>query len=316
MSYNPHFLFRNRHFNTVYRTIFHQTQISYNRKRLETKDGDFLDLDFSTVASDKIVIIIHGLEGSSDSNYVKSAVGLFNRNDYDVLALNLRGCSGEPNRLESSYHSGKTEDLREVISDIQGNYNYKEINLIGYSLGGNIVLKYLGESSHQKGELVKSAVTISVPCDLKGSAEALAKAKNMVYTRRFLKSLKKKTIIKLKKFGYPPSVYDNISKSKNFYDFDNLYTAPAHGFKDAYDYWQQCSSKQFIKNIKLPTLLITSLDDPFLTESCIPIEEAEKNKKFDLELTKYGGHVGFNTRFGSKNKLWLENRMLNFIQNQ
>lgn len=315
-SYNPNYFFRNKHFNTVYRTVFHQTQINYNRKRLETEDNDFLDLDFSFVNSDKITIVIHGLEGSANSNYVKSLVKVLNTNDFDVVVLNLRGCSGEPNRILSSYHSGKTDDLSLVISYIENKYSHKEINLVGFSLGGNIVLKYLGENNNQISAKVKSSVTISVPCDLKGSSEELAKTNNFIYMHRFLKTLKRKAFDKLKIFPHPPLVSENIKRAKNFHDFDDLFTAPVHGFKDVNDYWEKSSSKQFIPNIKTPSLLITSLDDPFLSKSCIPEKEANKNNHFTLEVSKYGGHVGFNTNPITNNVLWLEHRILQFLQNQ
>lgn len=314
--YTPHYFFRNKHFNTIFRTVFHQTQINYRRKRLKTKDNDFLDLDFSMVNSSRIAIVIHGLEGSSNSNYIKSLTKVLNSNDMDVVAVNLRGCSGEPNKLLHSYHSGKTDDLEAVVSFIENQYSYKEINLVGFSLGGNIILKYLGECKYIIPAILSTAVTVSVPCDLKGSSEELAKIENFFYIRRFLRTLKIKAQAKLKQFPQAPQISETIKTAKNFYDFDNLFTAPIHGFIDANDYWNKCSSKQFIPNINIPSLLITSMDDPFLSESCIPCKEASENEFFTLEVSKYGGHVGFNTNFNVNNGLWLENRILNFLQYQ
>ncbi len=314
-TYNPKYFFKSKHFNTVYRTFFHDFNLDYNRKRIETKDGDFLDLDFSTIDSSNITIIIHGLEGSSNSSYVKSLTKVLNEQLIDVVAINLRGCSDEPNRLLSSYHSGKTDDLEEVIDYIKNNYNYKNIHVVGFSLGGNITLKYLGENGLSPTSKVQSAVAISVPCDLKGSSESLAKFSNKVYMQRFLISLKKKSLHKLNMFPNSFLTKEKIENAKSFFDFDNLYTAPAHGFKDAFDYWKKSSSKQFIPNIKVPTLLITSIDDPFLSKTCIPIQEAKNNKQFYLELTKYGGHVGFNSSKSNYNGLWLEQRITNFIKN-
>lgn len=314
-TYNPKYFFKSKHFNTVYRTFFHDYKIDYHRKRLETKDGDFLDLDFSIVNSSSITIIIHGLERSSNSNYVKSLTKVLNKQLIDVVAINLRGCSGEPNRLIISYHSGKTDDLNEVIDCIQNQYNYKNIHIVGFSLGGNITLKYLGENGFDASSKIQTAVTISVPCDLKGSSESLAKFWNKVYMQRFLISLKKKSIHKLNQFPNSFLKKEEIENAKNFFDFDSLYTAPAHGFKNAFDYWKKSSSKQFIPNIKTPTLLITSIDDPFLSKTCIPIQEAKNNKYFNLELTKYGGHVGFNSNKSNYNGLWLEQRIADFILN-
>jgi predicted alpha/beta-fold hydrolase len=315
-TYNPRYFFRSKHFNTVYRTLFHNIIIDYKRKRLELNDGDFLDLDFSQVNSDKIAIVIHGLEGSSNSNYVKSVTKVLNDSHWDVVSINLKGCSGEPNRLLSSYHSGKTDDLATVISFLENHYNYASFSLIGFSLGGNVTLKYLGEIGDQFPSKIKSAATISVPCDLKGSSESIAKFWNTVYMQRFLISLKKKSHIKLKQFPKSFLKKEDIDKVKNFFDFDNMYTAPAHGFADAFDYWEKSSSKQFIAGIKIPTLLITASDDPFLSQSCIPIKEANNNENFVLEITKHGGHVGFNANFSRSNGLWLENRIVQFLEDQ
>ena len=314
-TYNPKYFFKNKHFNTVYRTLFHDFNIKYERKRLETNDGDFLDLDFSIVDSTSITVIIHGLEGSSNSSYVKSLTKILNEQLIDVVAINLRGCSGEPNRLMSSYHSGKTDDLKAVITYLENKFKYKQFHIVGFSLGGNITLKYLGENGLNLSSKIQSAVTVSVPCELNGSSESLAKFWNKIYMQRFLISLKKKSLYKLKQFPNSFLKKELIEQAKNFYDFDNLYTAPAHGFKDAFDYWKKSSSKQFIPNIKIPSLLITSIDDPFLSKTCIPIQEANNNKYFNLELTKYGGHVGFNSSKFNSNDLWLEHRVVNFIKN-
>lgn len=314
-TYKPFYFFKNKHFNTVYRNLFHHTNVTYKRKRIETDDGDFLDLDFSITNSKKIVIVIHGLEGSSSSTYVKSLTTTLNSNNFDVVAINLRGCSGETNHLLSSYHSGKTDDLAAVLSYLEDHNNYDDYYLTGFSLGGNQILKYLGENGYKTNTKIRSAVTISVPCDLKGSSEVLEKFGNQIYMRRFIRSLKHKTLIKSQRFPNSFLNKDEIEKVKNLYEFDNLYTAPAHGFIDAYDYWKKSSSKQFITNIKIPTLLITAVDDPFLSKSCYPIKEASKNSNFYLELTKYGGHVGFNSNFSNSNDLWLENRIVQFINN-
>ena len=314
-DYYPQLIFRNKHFNTAYRTLFYRFEINYKRKRVVTTDNDFLDLDFAIVNSDKIVILLHGLEGSSDSNYIKSLTKVLNDQNFDVVVLNFRGCSGEPNMLLESYHSGKTDDLKEVISYLETEHSYNEINIVGFSLGGNIALKYLGECGTKVPGLLKTTVTISVPCDLKGSSEALGRFSNKPYMMRFLRTLKKKAFDKLAKFPDSPLIIENIKKAQNFNDFDNAFTAPAHGFKNAFDYWDKSSSKQFIPDIKVPTLLITSMDDPFLSKSCFPVAEAKANPYFNLDLKKYGGHVGFNTEFGIKNDLWLENRIAEFIKN-
>ena len=312
-SYHPEFLFKNNHFNTIYRTLFQNLKIKYTRKRLELNDGDFIDLDFSSINSNKIIVAIHGLEGSSNSNYIKSLTKVLNQYQFDVVAINLRGCSGEANRKLSSYHSGKTDDLDKVINYLNTKYSYDEINLVGFSLGGNLILKYMGEHIFDSHKLIKTAVTVSAPCDLKGSSVELSKFWNNAYMKRFLISLKKKLITKSEQFPNSFLEIEKIKNARNFFDMDNLYTAPAHGFKDAFDYWKKNSSKQFIPAIKTPTLLITSQDDPFLSNSCIPVEQAKTNSNFTLELTNYGGHVGFNSSFLTSNNHWLEKRIVEFL---
>ncbi|WP_456460943.1 YheT family hydrolase [Lutibacter sp.] len=313
-TYQPPLLFKNNHFNTIYKTLFFKNNIIYKRKRISTPDNDFLDLDFSIVGSNTLVIAMHGLEGSSRSHYLVSVINYLNSKKIDCVALNFRGCSGEDNNQLYSYNSGKTDDLSTVLNFILKHYSYKNIVLLGYSMGGNITLKYMGETNNKIPSEIKGAVAISVPCDLEGSSDALAKWDNTVYIQRFLKTLKKKTFIKLKKF--PNNNIDKaaVLNAKTFEDFDNAVTAPLFQFKNAKDYWNKCSSKPFIPHINKPTLLISALDDSFLNESCYPIEEAENHKYLIFEMPKYGGHVGFNTSYLGKDLLWSEKRISNYIE--
>lgn len=313
-TYNPTFPFKNGHFNTIYRILFANNKVIFKRKRLELDDGDFIDLDISSVKSDKLVIAIHGLEGSSKSTYIVSLTKVLNEHNFDVIAMNHRSCSGELNRLLSSYHSGKTEDLEAVITYIEKHYNYKEIHIVGYSLGGNITLKYMGEG--KVSSKIKSAVGVSVPCSLSDSSKQMNLLSNRLYLNRFLKSLKVKAFEKLKQFPDSFLTKEKIQSIKNFNDFDTIYTAPAHGFKNAEDYYKKSSCKQYIHSIKLPTLLITSLDDPFFGEASYPFQEAKLNDAFFMEATKYGGHVGFGTYLNQKKNTWSEHRILSFLKNQ
>jgi len=312
-TYKPSFLFKNAHFNTVYKTLFFDNPINYHRKRIETPDKDFIDLDFSTVNSNTLVIAKHGLEGSSNSKYILSLIKHLNSQQIDAVAVNFRGCSGEDNNHLYSYNSGKTDDVTVIVDYILNNYTYQNIVLVGYSMGGNIALKYLGETTAVPNE-IKAAVSISVPCDLEGSSNTLANWNNSIYLNRFLKTLKEKSLIKIQKF--PKSALDTaaIQNAKTFEDFDNAVTAPLFGYKNAKDYWTQCSSKQFLSNIKTPTLIINAKDDTFLSESCFPYKEANKNSSLYLEVPNYGGHVGFNTTVVGKDQLWSENRITSFIQ--
>ena len=314
-TYQPDLPFRSKHFNTVFRTLFHRLDVSYHRTRLELQDGDFMDLDFNYTGSKKLVIILHGLEGSSRSRYMEAMTMILTDGHLDSVSVNFRGCSGEPNRLLHAYHSGKTEDLAAVLAHIEKEHDYEDYFLIGYSMGGNMVLKYLGEDRDRPSR-IRAGVGVSVPCDLEGSVEAISRFWNMVYMQRFLISLKKKTRDKARMFPDAPLDLKAIYASKDFYDFDNHFTAPVNGFKDASEYWARSSCKQFLKGIEVPTLLITASDDPFLSESCIPFEEAKDHRSFDLELTKYGGHVGYMSSLGNGGGFWLEKRIVGFFKEQ
>ncbi len=313
-NFSPSLLFRNGHVNTIYRSLFMQETHNYQRKRIETLDDDFIDLDFSKVGSDTIVILIHGLEGSSESKYILSAVAEFNSIGYDTVSFNLRGCSGEDNRLLKTYHSGKTEDLDFVVSYLLKNYAYKKIMIVGYSLGGNLTLKYLGEYRDHLPDKVTCAIAVSVPVDLASSGRVMGTLKNKLYMESFLKSLRQKVLAKVEQFpNYKPD-REKLMQAKTFKDFDELYTAPVFNFSSPEDYWEKASSKPYLSKIKIPSLLITSLDDPFLPDECYPYEEAGDSDAFHLEVTKYGGHVGFITGIRKQYNRWLEKRMIRFLK--
>ncbi len=312
---NTNIFFKNKHVNTLYRHFAYKTKIRYIRERIQTSDADFLDLDKSLQNSNKLIVAVHGLEGSAGSNYIQSLVHKANSNNYDVIAINLRGCSGEPNHKLESYHSGKTEDLRDVVQYINNHYSYKEINIVGYSLGGNLTLKYMGEFAEKLPKNITSSVAVSTPCDLKSSALKLSKGINKIYELDFLISLRKKS--KKKFLQFPDHHLDEkkILKSKTFKDFDNYFTAAANGFKNADDYWKKSSCKQFLPFINKPSLLISALDDPFLGKSCYPFKESEYHKYFHFLPVKHGGHVGFCESFNMKKNTWLNNTILDFIKN-
>jgi len=314
-SFNPPFWFRNSHVSTIYpHLIRRMKKMKYQRTRIETPDHDFLDLDFSKVGGQNLMIITHGLEGSSESGYVKGLAQRANREKWDTVALNLRGCSGEPNRLYSSYHSGKTEDLHTVIDYISQNKNYKKIFLVGFSLGGNLTLKYTGEQAENMPQIVAGVVGISVPCQLSAVSSQLNDASNVIYLRRFIRALKKTALEKKRLFPKSAMTEEQINNVKSFADFDGLYTAPAHGFENAQDYWDKCSCRPFLKKIKTKTLLINAQDDPFMPISSYPFEEAEQNPNFYFESPKHGGHVGFAGRLNAQASLWHEDRIIEFLK--
>jgi predicted alpha/beta-fold hydrolase len=310
MIYKPPFLHQFVHFSTIIPNRFRPVNpIGYVRKTIDTADGDFLDLDYSSIGAEKAVLLLHGLEGSSKSTYILGLRNLLNDIGFDVVAMNHRSCSGRPNKLVSSYHSGKTDDVKQVVDHLQ--QSYSKVHLVGFSLGGNMALKYAGE--HGNKAALESIFAISTPCDLAGSSSNLSRIENKVYLNRFLSQLVAKALAKTQ--SHPGSALDTnaIKTCKNFYDFDDAYTAPVHGFDSAQDYYEKSSSKQFISAIQKPTLIINALNDSFLSESCYPYSEVQKNDSVTLITPKYGGHVGFASDFRMKQVFWHEKQILSFI---
>ncbi len=284
----------------------------YERERIFTPDDDFLDIDWSRSGSNKLAIISHGLEGSSNSNYVVGMVKMLNRNGWDALAWNYRSCSGEINRQLRFYNSGTIDDLECVVQHTLKNNSYQKIVLIGFSMGGNLTLLYLGQKNGQIDNKIERAVVFSVPCDLEASTNELAKFKNKIFMRRFLTALHQK--IKAKMETMPGQINDDdFHLIKDFKTYDDRYTAPLHGFKNAEDYWEKCSSNRFIPEIKIPTLIVNARNDPFIADGCYPIEEASSNKNVFLEIPKSGGHVGF-IQFKKDKSYWSEERTMKFLK--
>ena len=304
----PFFLFT-AHLETIYPAILRRViLIPYTRERISTPDDDFLDLDWLRKDSDKVVIISHGLEGNSGRPYVKGMAKVFYDNGFDVVAWNFRGCSDDLNRQLRFYHSGATDDLDTVVNHVTREGKYKKLFLIGFSLGGNLTLKYLGE----RGVIdeIKKAVVFSVPMDLKSSCEKISRPANRIYSSRFLKSLKRKIL--LKSAHRKEIDVSKLGSVKTLMEFDDRYTAPLHGFKNAVDYYTQCSSIHFVGRITTPTLIINTRNDPFLSEECFPEAALEKHPYVKLEILSRGGHVGF-TQFNKNGLYWSEQRALQFL---
>lgn len=312
MNYKPSKLLFNAHLETIFPALLRRVKFApYQRERISTPDDDFLDLDWAKQGSSKLVIISHGLEGNSSKPYIRGMAKAFHSNGYDILAWNFRGCSGEINKKLRFYHSGATDDLQTVI-DHAKTLGYNEIYLIGFSLGGNVTLKYLGEQSSKVSSLIKKAVAISVPLNLHSSCLKISEPDNAIYSNRFLRNLKKK--VRKKSALMPDKISTTgLNKIKTLTDFDDTYTAPIHGFKNAIDYYTMCSSLYFLNDIKVPSLVLNALNDPFLAPDCHPVEEYKEHKFVTVEAPYHGGHVGFSQP--SKHKLyWSEIRALSFIQ--
>ena len=312
-TYKAPFFFSNNHLQTILPTLFRKVKgINYIRERLETMDGDFIDLDISSNGSDKAVLLSHGLEGKSDRAYMLGMTKAFNKRGWDGVAFNFRGCSGEENRTSVTYHSGKTEDLHLVVQYLINVKKYKIISLIGFSLGANLTLKYAGEMRSNMPQEVKSAVGISAPCDLVSSSIEIHKTKNIIYSWRFLITLIDK--MKKKENLHPAHISRDYKSIKTLKDFDDKFTAPLNGFVDALDYWKKCSSIRFISGSAIPILILNAKDDPILGEECFPYKEALESENIYLEITEKGGHVGFIT-FCNNGEFWHETRVTEFVEN-
>ncbi len=314
-DYQPPYWLFNGHLQTIVPSQFRNvTGINYHRERLSTPDDDFLLLDWSAHGSDNLVIISHGLEGDSQRAYIMGMARAFNRAGWDALAWNFRGCGGEINHTLRFYHSGATDDLHLVLEHVLAKKKYQRIVLIGFSLGGNLTLKYLGESVEKLTPEIKAAAVFSVPLDLYTCAEQISSPSNFIYSHRFLRNLKRK--ISQKVLNMPDKLsIAYFSKIKSLKDFDDFYTAPLHGFKDAIDYYTHCSSLHYLKEIHIPTLLVNAQNDPFLSDKCYPVDLLREHPFVYLEIPETGGHVGFMPK-GAKadDNYWAEKRALEFVQ--
>ena len=297
-NFKTHFRFRSGFISTVYSGLIRRLKIKQIRERITLRDGDFIDLDwsYSPSPSKSVIILFHGLEGHGQRPYITGAALHFNEQNIDAICVNFRCCSGELNKYYPTYHSGKTDDVEDIIKHVISLDKYDSIFLKGISLGGNILLKYLGDGSVIPSQ-VKAAMAVSVPCDLAGSAKALHSIKNLPYHINFKWALVNRLKLKQKKF--PEAITKaKIRSIKTLNDFDEVYTSRAHGFKNAQDYYAKCSSLQFLSTIKTPVLILNALNDSFLSEACYPFKEAKTNPNVFLETPDRGGHVGFIRRKG------------------
>ena len=311
-TYKAPFLLKNNHLQTILPTLFRKVKgIRYTRERIDTPDHDFIDLDFSPVGSERAVVLSHGLEGDSGRAYMLGMAGAFNRRGWDSVAFNFRGCSGEPNRLQQTYHSGKTDDLHRVVEYLLSEKKYRTISLLGFSLGANLTLKYAGEQGKSILPQIKSAIGISAPCDLTSSAAELHKLKNFIYSKRFILTLVEK--MKAKEHIHPAWITRDYTSIKTLKDFDDEFTGPLNGFRDAAEYWEKCSSRKYIAATAIPTLILNAKDDPILGKKCFPYDEARANSNLYLEIPENGGHLGFIT-FGKNGEFWHETRSAEFAE--
>lgn len=294
-------------------------ELPVTRERWDTPDGDFLDLDLLPDTGGPVVLILHGLEGHTRRPYVRNSLHSLRGEGLVPVGLNFRACSGEPNRKVRTYHSGETGDLGFVLGRLRERFPDRALGVIGVSLGGNVLLKYLGERAHRApseapGPLPDAAVTISVPFDLAAGADLLSRSRmGRVYTQYFLRSLVAK--IRLKEEQLADRIdLAALDRVRSLRAFDDLVTAPLNGFRDADHYYRESSSAFYLGGVRTPTLVIQSEDDPFLPREALPESALRENPSIHLALTARGGHVGFVSGTFRRPRFWAEESAARFLR--
>ncbi len=316
-DYRPPFWLPDGHAQSIFPALFRKvTGVVYERERISTPDDDFLDLDWRMSTDPNrnglrpLVILSHGLEGNSSSQYILGMVKHLNAHGFDTLAWNFRSCSGEMNRLPRFYHSGATDDLDFVVRHALTK-GYAEVYLMGFSLGGNLTLKYLGELAENAYPELRKALVFSVPLHLSSGSTHLERWQAWVYSDRFNRSLKDK--IRQKAALLPDLINaSHIDQVRTIRDFDNYYTSQLHGYPDAETYYEANSSLYFIDKIRLPTRIVNARNDPFLSRDCYPYDLCKPLKHVWLQTPPQGGHCGF-YQAGYKGVLWSEELALRYL---
>jgi predicted alpha/beta-fold hydrolase len=297
------------HLQTIYPAIcVRKPVVAYRRERWIAADGDFVDVDFvDGEPGAPFVVLFHGLEGSSDSHYARALMAALAERGWSGAVPHFRGCSGEPNRAPRFYHSGDAHEIDWIVRRLRERTTGK-LYAAGVSLGGNALLRWLGEAQHQ-AEIVDAACSVSAPLDLARGGESLSSGLNMLYTRMFLQSLKPKCLAKLEQF---PGLFDRdaLLEARDLYQFDNVVTAPLHGYRDTDDYWDRASAKHILHDITVPTLVLNARNDPFLPGIHLPRSASSAVR---LEYPAHGGHVGFAAGRLPGRIDWLPQRLLHFL---
>ena len=322
-SFKPACWLHSRHLQTIYPSLLRQVNLgSTRRERLFTADNDFIDVDWFAEEHQPLIVLLHGLTGSSQSGYIKGLQLKLAQEGFRTAALNFRGCSGELNHRARSYHSGETADLDYLYNTLRKREPNTPMGMIGFSLGGNVLLKWLGEISDKTS--LFAAVAVSVPLQLNICATTLDKGFSRLYRYRLLSELKEFISAKriyLEQLGLIDEAQKivelgDITKITSFWQYDDRVVATLHQFKDVHDYYQQSSSRQFLAFIKVPTLVIQAIDDPFMTPEVLPSHE-QLSDVVQLEVTKGGGHVGFiSGKTPFKPVYWLEQRVPEFLRDK
>lgn len=303
----------NGHLQTIL-PAFGGPEVQYRRERLELPDDDFVDLDWlqQQHGSSALVILTHGLEGNSQRPYMRSAAQFFHERGWDVLAWNCRSCSGEMNRALRLYHHGEIEDIHAVSMHALEQGAYSQVVLIGYSMGGAMLTKYLSMHHDSLPEAIIGGIAFSSPFDLAASVDALELPGNKIYKKRFLRQLSEK--LRIKDEHYPGIVdIDKLADVRVWRDFDEWFTAPLLKLSGAKDFYEIASAKNFVHTLNRPVLAVSALNDPIITDNCLPLEEAPSHPYLQLELTKKGGHVGYSIK-GKTSYNWMNIRAWEEIQ--
>lgn len=302
------------HLQTIYpATFIAKPPVLYRRERWDAPDGDFVDIDFvDGVPGKPFIVLFHGLEGSSNSHYARALMAHIAALGWSGAVPHFRGCSGELNRAPRFYHSGDAQEIDWILQRLSAVRKTRQASKFyagGVSLGGNALLRWLGESQHQ-AEIVDAACAISAPLDLARGGAALSQGLNRIYTRMFLQTLKPKCLKKLTQF---PGLFDRetMLRARNLYEFDNVITAPLHGYRDTDDYWHRASAKHVLTDISVPTLVLNAQNDPFLPSEHLPRMAA---RCVTLEYPRHGGHAGFAVGALPGRLNWLPQRMLHFLE--
>jgi uncharacterized protein len=301
------------HLQTIFPAIcVARPTVAYRRERWEIHDGDFIDIDFvDGEHGQPFVVLFHGLEGSSDSHYARALMAHVAQCGWSGAVPHFRGCSGELNRAPRFYHSGDAQEIDWIVRRLVAERKQAGARFYaaGVSLGGNALLRWLGESQHQ-ADIVDAACAVSAPLDLAAGGAALSRGLNRMYTRHFLQTLKPKCLRKLDQF---PGLFDreNMLSARNLYEFDNVVTAPLHGYRDTDDYWDRASARHVLSDITVPTLVLNARNDPFLPAHHLPLAAS---RHVTLDYPRHGGHVGFAVG-GLPGRLnWLPQRLLGFLE--
>ncbi len=300
------------HAQTIYPILIKAAPPAYRRERWPTPDGDFIDLDWiDGDAGAPLVVLFHGLEGSSASHYAVAVMSLLRQRGWNGVVPHFRGCSGVPNRLPRAYHSGDSDEIDWILRRLRDQFPRRTIFAAGVSLGGNALLKWLGEKEEAAGAVVTAAAAVSAPLDLTLSGHHLGRGFNRVYTQHFLATLRDVAADKLARF---PGIFDHerLKRVRNLYDFDDLVTGPLHGFDGADDYWRRASAKPLLRGIRVPILLLNARNDPFLPAHGLP-QANELSPSVTAEFPHEGGHVGFVTGSLPGRLDWLPQRLLHFF---